>query len=278
MNHAISLAIITLTSGLLARQATAPQRAPDAIRARIEAAITAKQAPSIAVAVARNGRIEWSEGFGFADKARRTAATGSTPYAVASLTKTFTATALMALHERGRVALDDPVTKHLGPTARPNVSAPSEVTIRRTLQNVAGFPVHSDWFYVDRPSRPLPVTETLQCYGVEISKPGERYVYSNLGYGVIGEVIARASRQPYENFLAREVLQPLGLESARIARRAEEAIGAATLYGTDGEAVPFLLSDHPAASDLYISVEDLVRFGLFHAGGLQPARFVINET
>ena len=127
--------------------------------------------------------------------------TAATPYAVASLTKTFTATALLVLNERGRLALDDPITKYLGSIARPHVAAPSEVTIRRTLQNVAGFPVHAQWFYADRPERPLPITETLRCFGAEINKPGERYVYSNIGYGALGEVIARASGQTYQTFL-----------------------------------------------------------------------------
>jgi len=245
---------------------------------KIEAAIEARRAPSMSVAVARDGGIVWSDGFGLADNARRTPATASTPYAVASLTKTFTATALMVLHERNRLALDDPIAKHLGAVARPNVAAPPEVTIRRTLENVAGFPVHAQWFFLDRPARPSSFAETLRCYGTEISRPGPRYVYSNLGYGVLGELIARASGQTYEIFLARNVLQPLGLASAKIARRVEETAGAATLYGTDGEAIPFFLSDHPGASDLYISAEDLARFGLFHAGGLQPSRPVIGEA
>ena len=91
-------------------------------------------------------------------------------------------------------------------------------------------------------------------------------------------MVARASGQTYESFLTREVLRPLGLESATIARRAEDTARAATLHGTDGEPVPFHVSDHPAASDLYITVEDLARFGLFHAGGLQPSRPVITDA
>jgi len=278
MKPVIRLLCIALASGLPAGQTPVAERAPADVVAKIEAVITAGRAPSIAVAVARDGRVVWSDAFGVADKTRRTPVTPTTPYAVASLTKTFTATALMVLNERGRLALDDPITKYLGSIARPHVAAPSEVTIRRTLQNVAGFPVHAQWFYVDRPERPLPIAETVRCFGAEINKPGERYVYSNIGYGALGEVVARASGQTYGSFLIREVLQPLGIESAMIARRAEDTARAATLHGTDGEPVPFHLSDHPAASDLYINVEDLARFGLFHAGGLQASRPVINDV
>jgi CubicO group peptidase (beta-lactamase class C family) len=278
MKPVLRLLFIALASGLLAGQAPVAMRAPVDVRATIESAITAGRAPSIAVAVARGGRVVWSDAFGIANKTQGTPTNAATPYAVASLTKTFTATALMVLNERGRLRLDDPLTKYLGTMARPNVAAPTEVTIRRTLQNVAGFPVHAQWFYVDRPARPLPIAETLRCFGTEIDKPGERYVYSNIGYGALGEVVARVSGQTYDSFLTREVLQPLGLASATIARRAENAAGAAALHGTDGEPIPFHLSDHPAASDLYINVEDLARFGLFHAGGLQPPRPVISDA
>jgi CubicO group peptidase (beta-lactamase class C family) len=278
MKRVLSLLCTVLASGVLAAQAPVTQRATADLRAKIEAVVTAGRAPSVTVAVARDGRVVWSDALGVLDKTRGTPATPSTPYAVASLTKTFTATAVMVLNERGRLALDDPITIFLRSIARPNVASPSEVTIRRTLQNTAGFPVHTQWFYVDRPERPLPIAETLRCYGAETNKPGERYVYSNIGYGALGEVVARASGQTYESFLTREVLQPLGLGSATIARRAEDAVRAATPHGTDGEPIPFHLSDHPAASDLYINVEDLARFGLFHAGGLQPSRTVIGDA
>src|SRR5687768_12296273 len=106
MKVVILLAVIALTSASFARETAAPQRAPADVRRTIEAVIAAGRAPSIVVAVAREERIVWSDGFGFADKAARTPATAATPYAVASLTKTFTATALMVLGERGRIALD----------------------------------------------------------------------------------------------------------------------------------------------------------------------------
>jgi CubicO group peptidase (beta-lactamase class C family) len=127
-----------LTAAALAATTTAQQRSLDDVRARILTALASGRAPSLAVAVARDGRIIWSDGFGFADKARRTPATAATPYGVASITKTFTATALMVLSERGRIGLDDPIARHLGATVRPNVTDASGVTIRRTLQNVGG--------------------------------------------------------------------------------------------------------------------------------------------
>lgn len=92
MKAVILWAAMALTSAMIAGQAAPPQRAPADVRAKIEAVLAAGRTPSIVAAVARDGRIVWSDGFGFTDKAARTPATAATPYAVASLTKTFTAT------------------------------------------------------------------------------------------------------------------------------------------------------------------------------------------
>jgi CubicO group peptidase (beta-lactamase class C family) len=114
----------------------------EAFRTKIRKILADKAAPSLAVAVARNGEIVWSEAFGFADREARVPATAETPYSIASLSKPFTATALMILEERGRLGLDAALSRYVGPLERPGVSAPGEVTLRRLLGHVAGFPVH----------------------------------------------------------------------------------------------------------------------------------------
>ena len=142
------------------------------LRARIRALVDSGKIPSLVFAVGRDGRIVASEAFGWADRDRRIAATPQTPYSVASVTKPFTATALMILNERQQVALDQPVTQYLGPLDRPGVAAPSEVTLRRTLGHMAGFPIHNQYFYEDGKRRPLPFAETMRCFGAEIQPPG----------------------------------------------------------------------------------------------------------
>jgi CubicO group peptidase (beta-lactamase class C family) len=70
------------------------------------------------------------------------------------------------------------------------------VTIRRTLGHVAGFPVHYQYFFDDQPDRLQSLADTMRCYGAQISKPGSRYTYSNLGYGVLGASVGRVSGEP----------------------------------------------------------------------------------
>jgi CubicO group peptidase (beta-lactamase class C family) len=257
---------------------TPTQQAPlnvEEFRQKIRKILADGTTPSMAVAVARDGRMIWSEGFGFADREAGVAATADTPYSVASVTKPFTATAIMILAERRKLTLDDPLDRHLGALQRPGVAASPDVTIRRTLGHVAGFPVHYQYFFDDQSDRPLPFADTMRCYGAEISKPGGRYTYSNLGYGVLSETVARVSGEPYRDFLAREVFAPLGLKRASVPERAEETAGAAKRYGRDGGLLPFFVTDFPGGSALYATVEDLVRFGSFHLSAPMPGQRAI---
>jgi CubicO group peptidase (beta-lactamase class C family) len=262
-------------AALMAAVASQHPAPPAGVRTRLQALVDSGKVASIAVAVGRDGGLLWSDAVGMADKARRIAATPRTPYSVASVTKPFTATAVMMLSERGLVSLDEPITRYLGPLARPGVRSEREVTVRRVLGHTAGLPVHYQFFYADQPLAPLPFAPRMQCYGAEVHAPGARYAYSNLGYGVLGDLVARVAETTYGEFLARELFAPLGLSGARVPAGMGDTAGFAVRYDSSGEPLPFYVTDHPAASELYVSVEDLVRFGLFHAGAITPARVVL---
>jgi CubicO group peptidase (beta-lactamase class C family) len=275
LGAAVSLA----TAGLLqSSPSSSPSRSLDAVGARMKASVNDGNTPSLVAAVGRGDRIIWRAAFGYADRARQIPATAATPYSVASVSKPFTATAVMILHERGLVGLDEPVTRYVGPLERPGVVRPDGVTVRRTLRHVAGFPTHYQFFFDDGAVGPLPFGRTLACHGAEVAAPGSRYVYSNLGFGVLSEVVERASGQPYAAFLRRDVLEPLGLAHAGVATAQSPVAGAAVRYGGDGAPLPFYVTDHPGASDVFASADDLVRFGLFHAGAWSPTRTVLTAA
>jgi CubicO group peptidase (beta-lactamase class C family) len=228
--------------------------------------VDAGTAPSVVAAVGRDGKIIWSGAAGLADVERKIAATPSTPYSVASISKPFTATAVMALRERNLVDLLAPVSQYLGPIQRPYMRRDSDVTVERVLHHVAGLPTHYQFFYDDERQKPLPFVERIRCYGVELSEPGTRFNYSNLGFGMLGELVSRVTGLSYPAALAREVAAPLGLTHTFVPERAADTATAATRYGGDGQPLPFYVTDHAGGSEVYTSVEDLVRFGLFHAG------------
>lgn len=237
----------------------------DPVRKRIRQQLEEKSIPSLTVAVAKDGKIVWEEGFGWADREQRIPADANTPYSLASISKPMTATGLMTLVRDGKLDLDRPVDDYLGAaklTAR--VGDAREATVRRVANHTAGLPLHYQFFYADEAPKRPPMDETLRRYANLITPPGEVLQYSNLGYGVLDYVIARVSGQSYPEFMRTQVFQPLGLTHTSVDIAPELHAIAATRYGTDGKPLPFYDFDHPGGSAVFSSAHDLVRFGMFH--------------
>jgi CubicO group peptidase (beta-lactamase class C family) len=237
----------------------------DSVRDLIRREMVAQSIPSIAVAVARDGKIVWEEAFGWADRESRVAATEHTMYSLASISKPITATGLMVLKERGRVDLDKPVNDYLGGAGVTGRAGDARLaTVRHVANHTSGLPLHYQFFYEDEPERPPPMDETIRRYGNLVTAPGERYQYSNLGYGILDYVIARVSGESYEDFMRREVFLPLGLTRMSVGIAPRQEKNHAIRYGTDGLPIPYYDFDHRGGSAVYASAHDLVRFGLFH--------------
>jgi CubicO group peptidase (beta-lactamase class C family) len=228
------------------------------LSAVIRTLVDERQVPSVAVAVARDRRILWEEAFGWADREGRVPATPHTPYSLASISKPFTATAVMQLAESGRLRLDQPANDYLG-DARIEGRGAHSVTIRRLLSHTGGLPP----FYHPFAARdPLPMDEIIARYALLTGAPGRKYVYSNLGYGILDRIIERVSGVSYEAFLERAVFAPLRLESASVPHVAPPNV--ALRYDARGRPLPFYTLGHRGASSVYASAHDLVQFGMAH--------------
>jgi CubicO group peptidase (beta-lactamase class C family) len=171
----------------------------------------------------------------------------------------------MVLKERGLLDLDKPINDYLGDakiTIR--VGSAEAATVRRVANHTAGLPLHYQFFYEDEPYRAPARDETIRRYGNAVTPPGERFSYSNLGYGVLDYVISRVSGKSYRDFMRTEVFVPLGLTQVSVdidtALRQQHAVR----YGTDGLPIPFYGFDHPGGSAIYASAHDLIRFATFH--------------
>ena len=237
----------------------------EAVRASVRRQLAETGAPSISVAVARDGSIVWEEGFGWADREQRVSASEHTMYSLASISKPVTATGLMVLVQAGKIDLDRPVNEYLGNAkVRARVGDAQQATVRRVANHTSGLPLHYQFFYADAPYRPPSMDETILRFGNLVTAPAERYQYSNLGFGILDHCIARVSGKPYADFMRQEVFVPLGLSrtSVYIGRGLEEY--AATRYDGDGSPLPLYEFDHAGASAVYSSAHDLVRFGMFH--------------
>jgi CubicO group peptidase (beta-lactamase class C family) len=242
------------------------------VDSRIRRELVESSAPSLAVAVARDGEILWEQAYGWANRERRMPATPHIMYSLASTTKPFTASALMKLVERDQTALDAPVNDYLAEDARIKVRIgdPADVTVRRVANHTAGLPRHEHFFSSAEPYRRPPMEETIRRYANVVALPGERYRYSNIGYGVIEHLIERLSGMSLGDFLRREFFLPLGMTRSAVDVGPGLADFAADRYDQDGRPIPFYDVDHRGASSVYCSAHDLLLFGMFHLGQLRP--------
>ncbi|MBL0714461.1 MAG: beta-lactamase family protein [Desulfosarcina sp.] len=234
------------------------------VREHIEQLVAAGEVPSMAVAVARDGEIIWEEGFGLADRSKNIPATEHTRYALASISKPLAATGLMILVEQGRVDLNRPINDYLGEARlQARVGDAAQATVYRVASHTAGLPLHARHFY-DESYQPPPMDETIRRYGNLVTAPGERFQYSNLGYGLLGHVIARVSGRRYADFMREEVFAPLRMRQTSVHLEPRRQEGLAVKYTPDGAVVPVCDSDGPAAGAVYGSAHDLIRFAMFH--------------
>jgi CubicO group peptidase (beta-lactamase class C family) len=242
----------------------------DSVRALIRRAIN-DGVPSVAVAVAKDGRIIWEEGFGLADRERSVPAAPNTMYSLASISKPFTATGLMKLVERGKVQLDRPVNDYLGAARLTGLAGDaSRATVRHVMSHTAGLPLHWQFFYANADYRRPPMDSTIARYAILVSPPGEVYQYSNLGYGILDYIISRVSRRSYADYMRTEVFQPLGLTRTSVDIAPGLKPYVAQRYDAKLRPIPFYTFDHPGGSAIYSSAHDLVRFGMFHLKNRLP--------
>jgi CubicO group peptidase (beta-lactamase class C family) len=187
----------------------------DRLGARAAAFVKEHRLPGVAVGVVHGDELVWSAGVGFADVASKRAPSASTLYRIASITKTFTGTAILQLRDEGRLHLDDPVVEHL-PELRAAASPFGRietVTIRRLLSHesgLAGDPPGTDWTvptYEGVVERNL---ERVTEIGTRVP-PNTQQKYSNIGYQLLGEIVARVSGTPYPEYVRDAILEPLGM-------------------------------------------------------------------
>ena len=241
---------------------------PDALVERLDALAGAAQAeqriPSLSAAVFRDGDVVWRRALGLADVAGSEDATTEHAYRIGSITKTFTAVCILQLRDGGVLDLDDPLRTHVP-------EAPAGITIRNALSHLSGLqrePPGEVWETMTPPSR----EELLG--GLEdaerVLRPGQAWHYSNLAFGLLGEVVARRSENGYEDALRARVLDPLGLERTGFEPDGPRATGYHVQpYSDDVIVEPDPSGTGPTAAMgwLWSTVDDLARFGEFLASG-----------
>jgi len=269
-----------LLAGLVQLAAAQQTPAPDRwqpVRDAAQRLIKERDVAGVAVAVARDGKVIWEEGFGWANREKMIPVTPNTMFSLASISKPITATGLMTLVQRGQITLDRPANDYLGVSKLTGLAGDaSGATVRRVLGHMAGLPLHYQFFYADEATRrPPTMDEAIARYGILVTAPGETFQYSNLGYGIIDYIISRVSGQSYADFMRTRVFLPLGLTHTSVDVPAALEPYAAERYWPDQKPVSFYSFDHMGASAVWSSVHDLVRFGMFHLKNRLPEQRAI---
>ena len=174
-----------------------------------------KKIPGIASALVIDQDVIWQGGTGYADLARKTPATPNTLYSICSISKLFTSISTLQLRDQGKLRLDDPVAKHV-PWFTPKTAYPADgpITIEGLLTHASGLQREfADTLWIE-PNMAFPTAEEL-ARGVadrEVAYRPEKYFqYSNLGFTMVGAVVAAASGQSYADYVRANVIGPLGL-------------------------------------------------------------------
>jgi CubicO group peptidase (beta-lactamase class C family) len=240
--------------------APVPAGVPERLRARLAQAVAGGF--SGAVIVARGDQVLLREAHGLADAERGVPNTPTTKFRIASITKQFTAAAILVLQRDGKLDVQDPLCKHL--EACPVAWRP--VTLHHLLTHTSGVPEYLTPHFMRAAGQPRTIAALLAVVRESPLEfePGSRFAYSNSGYVLLGQVIGRVSGQPYERFLRAAVLDPLGLKDTGYPDPAAPPEGLAADHARLGERVTLVAPLHPsnarAAGALYSTVDDLHRW------------------
>ena len=169
--------------------------------------------PGAAWGIVIDGELAHSGATGYRDVASKAPVNADTVFRIASMTKSFTAVAILSLRDEGKLSLDDPAERFIPElkTLRYPTSDAPRITVRHLLSHSEGFPEDNPWG-----DQQLKVTrdEMLRMIagGIPFSNaPGVAYEYSNYGFAILGEIVSRASGRPYNAYIAEKILGPLGM-------------------------------------------------------------------
>ena len=229
-----------------------------------------------AVAISWRGELVLNEAFGYADLTGPVALTPAHIFRVASHSKTFTATALMQLAERGRLRLDDPAAAFVPWLNEHHDRRMGEITLRQLLCHGAGVIRDGrdcDFWLLDRPFPDASQLRDEVLASPLVTDPNLALKYSNIGYSLLGVVIEEVSGLDYHDYVLEHIVGPLGLTSTGPEWREPGPAAAVTGHtrrGADGQrrAVPSVCTRAmAAATGFYSTAEDLCRYFTAHMAG-----------
>ncbi|MBN8849003.1 MULTISPECIES: serine hydrolase domain-containing protein [unclassified Sphingomonas] len=171
--------------------------------------------PGLVFGVVKDGRLVLVRGLGVQDPATGAPVTADSSFRIASMSKAFTALAILKLRDAGKLSLDAPAERYVPEMANwryPTRDSP-RITVADLLHHVAGFVEDNPWGDRQQPLPEADFTALLKA-GVAFARAPElKMEYSNLGYATLGRIVSNVSGMPYERYIRREIMAPLGMKS-----------------------------------------------------------------
>lgn len=262
MRHSLAPALLLAAT---AAAAHAQDRSDRALVSYVDsvanAAIAQHRTPGVSVMIVKHGKTVLAKGYGYADLENDVPATPATVYRIGSITKQFTAAGIMRLMEQGKLSLDDTLQKFL-----PNFPAQgNHVTIRHLLNHTSGIKSYTSLPRWQKVMRIDLVPDSLVALFENEPfdfKPGDRWLYDNSGYFLLGMIIEKVSGKPYAQYVQDEFFTPLGLEGTVYCDEAPLIKHRARGYvpkpnGQFENAAPLSMTQPYAAGSLCSTVADL---------------------
>jgi len=248
-----------------------------------------QQLPGMAVGIVVADELVYARGFGFRDLDTKAPVDADTVFRIASMTKSFTALAILKLRDDGKLSLEDPVAKHVPELSKLTYSSrdAAPITVRRLLSHSAGFPEDNAWGD-PRLDMSDPEFSAMLQRGLSLSSaPGTQFEYSNLGFALLGRIIQRVSGVSYQQYITRQILQPLGMTATTWDHKYVPPDRLAVGYGRRTGPFQIFEADHAIAgadhvekqlSDgafgamggLYTSIRDFARYASFQLAASPP--------
>ncbi len=246
----------------------------------IEAQMAYEQIPGMSAGLAYKDKVIWQKAFGVTDIDKKSPTSTKTIYSICSISKLFTSIAVMQLRDKGLLRLDDPVGKHLSWFNIEQIYPDSPpITIEALLTHSSGLPRESDFPYWNAPDYPFPTREEMIKKLAEqktLYPADKHYQYSNLALTLAGEIVAAVSGEKFEEYVEKNIIQPLELADTRT-EMPKELHGSQLAIGyssktRNGERIeqPFFQANAitPAAG-FSSTVEDLIKFGMWQTNLLE---------
>ena len=179
---------------------------------------TREHIPGAAWGVIIDGRLAHVGVTGYREVPSKSLVDSNTVFRIASMTKSFTAMSILKLRDAGKLSLDDPAEKYVPELAGlkyPTTDSP-RITVRHLLSHAEGFPEDNPWGDQQLARTDAELTQMIRK-GIPFSNaPGIAYEYSNYGFAILGRIVTKASGMPYNDYVATNILRPLGMHSTTL--------------------------------------------------------------